>query len=63
MGRRMVGEDIHGVGSGERAARFCVIRPCGVIVWVYVISGVCAALESVAIGGFARQAYLRMGDE
>lgn len=63
LGRTPFGRRIYAVGNGVRAAALSGVAVGGVLVRVYVLSGLCAALVGVLLTGFSGQASLGMGDE
>jgi ribose transport system permease protein len=63
LGRTPFGRRIYAVGNGARAAAFAGVGVGGVLVRVYMLSGLCSALVGVLLTGFSGQASLGMGDE
>lgn len=63
LGRTAFGRRVYAVGNSERAARLSGVRTGQVIVSVYVLSAVCAALVGMLLAGFSGQASLGMGDD
>jgi ribose transport system permease protein len=63
LGRTPFGRRIYAVGNGARAAALAGVSVGGVLVRVYVLSGLCAAVTGVLLTGFSGQASLGMGDE
>jgi len=57
------GRRVMAVGNSQVAARLAGVRVGGVLISVYALSGVCAALVGVLLTGFSGQASLGMGDE
>ncbi len=63
LGRTPFGRRIYAVGNGERVAALSGVAVGGVLVRVYMLSGLCAALVGALLTGFSGQASLGMGDE
>lgn len=63
LGRTAFGRRIYAVGNSELAARLSGVRTGRVIVAVYILSALCAALVGVLLSGFSGQASLGMGDD
>ncbi|MBB4000235.1 ribose/xylose/arabinose/galactoside ABC-type transport system permease subunit [Aureimonas pseudogalii] len=63
LGRTAFGRRVYAVGNSLEAARLSGIRTGRVIVGVYVLSAVCAALVGILLTGFSGQASLGMGDD
>lgn len=63
LGRTAFGRRIYAVGNSELAARLSGVRTGRVIVAVYILSALCAALVGVLLAGFSGQASLGMGDD
>jgi len=63
LGRTGFGRRVYAVGNSEEAARLSGVRTGRVLVAVYVLCAVCAALVGVLLTGFSGQASLGMGDE
>lgn len=63
LGRTAFGRRVYAVGNSELAARLSGVRTGRVIVSVYILSALCAALVGVLLAGFSGQASLGMGDD
>lgn len=63
LGRTAFGRRIYAVGNSEVAARLSGVRTGRVIISVYVLSALCAALVGILLAGFSGQASLGMGDD
>ncbi|RVT85223.1 ABC transporter permease [Rhodobacteraceae bacterium CCMM004] len=63
LGRTAFGRRIYAVGNSEMAARLSGVRTGRVIVSVYILSALCAALVGILLAGFSGQASLGMGDD
>jgi ribose transport system permease protein len=63
LGRTPFGRRIYAVGNGERVAALSGVAVGGVLVRVYMLSGLCSALVGALLTGFSGQASLGMGDE
>ena len=63
LGRTPFGRRIYAVGNGQRVAALSGVAVGGVLVRVYMLSGLCSALVGVLLTGFSGQASLGMGDE
>ena len=63
LGRTAFGRRIYAVGNSEMAARLSGVRTGRVIVSVYILSALCAAMVGVLLAGFSGQASLGMGDD
>jgi ribose transport system permease protein len=58
----VLGRQIYAVGNNPVAAYLSGVRPRGVLVAVYMISGLCAAFAGILLTGFSSQSYLGMGE-
>jgi simple sugar transport system permease protein len=58
---RRFGRDMYAVGSNPEAAEAAGIRPDKVIMYVYIISGFCAALAGILVSGRMGAATPRLG--
>ena len=63
LGRTAFGRRIYAVGNSELAARLSGVRTGRVVISVYVLSALCAALVGILLAGFSGQASLGMGDD
>lgn len=63
LGRTAFGRRVYAVGNSLTAARLSGVRTGRVIVSVYVLSALCAALVGILLTGFSGQASLGMGDD
>nr|WP_245415096.1 ABC transporter permease [Aureimonas flava] len=63
LSRTAFGRRVYAVGNSLEAARLSGVRTGRVIVGVYVLSALCAALVGVLLTGFSGQASLGMGDD
>ncbi len=63
LGRTVFGRYVYAIGNSLRAARLSGVRTGRVIITVYILSSVCAALVAVLLTGFSGQASLGMGDD
>lgn len=63
LGRTAFGRRIYAIGNSETAARLSGVRTGNVLIRVYVLSAVCAAIVGILLTGFSGQASLGMGDD
>jgi len=63
LNRTAFGRKVYAVGNSELAARLSGVRTGRVIISVYVLSAICAALVGILLAGFSGQASLGMGDD
>ncbi len=63
LGRTAFGRRVYAVGNSALAARLSGVRTGRVIISVYVLSALCAALVGILLAGFSGQASLGMGDD
>ena len=63
LGRTAFGRRIYAVGNSLEAARLSGVRTGRVVIGVYVLSALCAALVGILLTGFSGQASLGMGDD
>ncbi|KQT53795.1 ABC transporter permease [Aureimonas sp. Leaf454] len=63
LGRTAFGRRVYAIGNSLEAARLSGIRTGRVIIGVYVLSALCAALVGILLTGFSGQASLGMGDD
>lgn len=62
MNKTSFGRRVYAVGSNRQVAYLSGVRVNGVLISVYAISGLCAALTGVMLDGYGNQSYLSMGD-
>lgn len=55
------GRQVYAVGNSEWAAFLSAIRVRSILISVYMVSGVCAALGGMMLAGYAHRSYLGMG--
>ncbi|WP_244851520.1 ABC transporter permease [Caballeronia sp. SL2Y3] len=60
--RTPFGRRIYAVGNSQIAAKLSGVRVGAVLIAVYCVSAVCAALVGLLLAGFSSQAFLGMGD-
>lgn len=60
--RTPFGRRIYAVGNSQIAAKLSGVRVGTVLIAVYCLSAVCAALVGLLLAGFSSQAFLGMGD-
>ena len=63
LGRTAFGRRVYAIGNSLDAARLSGIRTGRVIIGVYILSALCAALVGILLTGFSGQASLGMGDD
>lgn len=63
LGRTAFGRRVYGIGNGIRAAQLSGIAVEKTLIFVYILSAVCAALVGIMLTGFSGQASLGMGDD
>ncbi|MCM2505298.1 ABC transporter permease [Aureimonas altamirensis] len=63
LGRTAFGRRVYAVGNSIEAARLSGVRTGRVVVGVYILSALCAALVGILLTGFSGQASLGMGDD
>lgn len=63
LGRTAFGRRIYAVGNSEEAARLSGVKTNKVLIGVYMLSALCAALVGILLTGFSGQASLGMGDD
>ena len=63
LGRTPFGRRIYAIGNSEEAARLSGVRTDRVLIGVYILSAMCAALVGILLTGFSGQASLGMGDD
>ena len=63
LSRTAFGRRVYAIGNSLDAARLSGIRTGRVIIGVYVLSALCAALVGILLTGFSGQASLGMGDD
>lgn len=61
--RTPFGRRVYGIGNGVRVARLSGIAVGRTLIWVYVLSSVCAGIVGILLTGFSGQASLGMGDD
>ncbi|MEM1114816.1 MAG: ABC transporter permease [Pseudomonadota bacterium] len=61
--RTVFGRQIYAVGNSMEAAELSGVRTGWVLIGVYILCAVCAALVGILLTGFGGQASLGMGDE
>jgi ribose transport system permease protein len=62
LGQTRFGRFIYAVGSNERVAFLSGIRTRGIIIAIFVMSGICNALAGIMLSGYSNQAFQAMGD-
>jgi len=60
--RSYVGRAVISIGNGERAAYLAGIGTQGIVMLVFIFSGMCSALGGMLLAGYSNQAYQTMGD-
>lgn len=63
LGRTAFGRRIYAIGNSEVAARLSGVNTGRVLILVYMLSAVCAAIVGILLTGFSGQASLGMGDD
>ena len=63
LGRTAFGRRVYAIGNSMEAARLAGVRTGRVVIGVYVLSALCAALVGILLTGFSGQASLGMGDD
>nr|WP_203560884.1 ABC transporter permease [Jiella pacifica] len=63
LGRTSFGRRVYAIGNSLEAARLSGVRTGRVVIAVYVLSALCAALVGILLTGFSGQASLGMGDD
>ena len=63
LGRTAFGRRVYAIGNAMEAARLSGVRTGRVVIGVYVLSALCAALVGILLTGFSGQASLGMGDD
>ncbi|MEH6545198.1 MAG: ABC transporter permease [Sneathiella sp.] len=63
LSRTAFGRRIYAVGNSEEAARLSGVKTNKVLIGVYILSALCAALVGILLTGFSGQASLGMGDD
>jgi ribose transport system permease protein len=63
LGRTAFGRRVYAVGNSLEAARLSGVRTGRVLISVYVLSALCAAIVGILLTGFSGQASLGMGDD
>ncbi|MCZ4354734.1 ABC transporter permease [Roseovarius aestuarii] len=63
LGRTAFGRRIYALGNSEEAARLSGVKTGRVLISVYILSSLCAALVGILLTGFSGQASLGMGDD
>jgi ribose transport system permease protein len=56
------GRQVYAVGSNRRAAYLSGVPVNRIVVSVYALSGVCAAIAGIMVSAYSNQSYLGMGD-
>jgi len=62
LSRTRIGRYIYAVGTREEAAYLSGIDTRKVIVFAFVVAGLCSAIAGLLLAGYAGQSYQRMGD-
>lgn len=62
INQTVFGRYVYAVGSNRQVAYLSGVRVNRIIVAVYGISGLCAALAGVMVAGYGNQSYLSLGD-
>lgn len=62
MSKTVFGRFVYAVGSNRQVAYLSGVRVNRVIITVYAISGLCAALTAIMLDGYGNQSFLGMGD-
>jgi ribose transport system permease protein len=62
MSRTTFGQRVYALGTNENVARLSGVNRTAVLLGVYALSAVTAALAGMALTGYASQSYLGMGD-
>jgi ribose transport system permease protein len=60
--RTIYGRQLYAIGTQQTVARFSGVNLPAVQIASYVISATCAVIAGLAIGGYANQTYLTIGD-
>ncbi|MCA0057649.1 MULTISPECIES: ABC transporter permease [unclassified Mesorhizobium] len=63
LGRTAFGRKVYGIGNSPRAAQLSGIAVGRMLIFVYMLSALCAAIVGVMLTGFSGQASLGMGDD
>ncbi|SFU75174.1 ribose transport system permease protein [Methylobacterium sp. 174MFSha1.1] len=63
LGRTAFGRRVYAIGNNRRAAALSGVAVGPVLLLVYMLSGLCAAIVGILLTGFSGQASLGMGDE
>ena len=63
LGRTAFGRRVYAIGNSMEAARLSGVRTGRVVIGVYILSALCAALVGILLTGFSGQASLGMGDD
>lgn len=63
LGRTAFGRRVYAIGNSETAARLSGVKTGNVLIRVYILSAVCAAIVGILLTGFSGQASLGMGDD
>ncbi len=63
LGHTAFGRRIYALGNSEEAARLSGVKTGRVLISVYILSALCAALVGILLTGFSGQASLGMGDD
>ncbi|TPL55472.1 ABC transporter permease [Mesorhizobium sp. B2-4-2] len=63
LGRTAFGRKVYGIGNSPRAAQLSGIAVGRTLIFVYMLSALCAAIVGVMLTGFSGQASLGMGDD
>ncbi len=61
--RTSFGRRVYALGNSIEAARLSGVKTGSVLIFVYVLSSLCAALVGILLTGFSGQASLGMGDD
>ena len=63
LGRTAFGRRVYAIGNSMEAARLSGVATGRVLILVYILSALCAALVGILLTGFSGQASLGMGDD
>jgi ribose transport system permease protein len=60
--RTIYGRQLYAIGTQQTVARFSGVNLPAIQITSYIISATCAVIAGLAIGGYANQTYLTIGD-
>lgn len=63
LGRTAFGRRVYSIGNSVEASRLSGVRTGAVLICVYVVSALCAAVVGILLTGFSGQASLGMGND